>query len=82
MYFEKKKSSRVKGGEGMELDTFMFAKKFHQKIYKYASYILSKSFSNLLLGLHVKPKSIIITFFLIPTMPEIALEALILLMYL
>ena len=60
----------------------MFAKKVHQKIHKYASYLLSKCFSNLLLGLQVKPKLLIVTFFLIPTMVEAALEALILLMYL
>ena len=60
----------------------MFAKKVHQKIYKYASYLLSKCFSNLLLGLQVKPKYQIVTFFLIPTMTGAALEALLLLMYL
>ena len=60
----------------------MFAKKVHQKIYKYTSYLLSKCFSNLLLGLQVKPKFQIVTFFLIPTMAEAALEALLLPMYL
>ena len=69
----------VKGGGGAA--TFMFAKKLHQKIYKYASYLLSKCFSNLLLGIQVKPKYQIVTFFLIPTMAEAALEALLLLMY-
>ena len=60
----------------------MFAKKVYPKIYKYASYLLSKCFSNSLLGLQVKPKFLIVTFFLIPAMTEAALEALILLMYL
>ena len=77
--FRKKNPAGSKGGGA---DTFIFAKKIHQKIYKYASYLLSKCFSNLLLGLQVKPKFLIVTFFLIPAMTEAALEALILLMYL
>ena len=57
-------------------------KKSTKKIHKYALYLLSKYFSNLLLAIQVKPKFLIVTFFLIPTMAEAALEALILLMYL
>ena len=57
-------------------------KKSTKKINKYALYLLSKYFSNLLLAIQVKPKFLIVTFFLIPTMAEAALEALILLMYL
>ena len=60
----------------------MFAKEVHQRIYKYVSYLLSKCVSNLLLGLQVKPKYQIVTFFLIQTMAKAALEALSLLMYL
>ena len=41
----------------------MFAKRVHQKIYKYALYLLSNCFSNLLLGLQVKPKIEIVSFF-------------------
>ena len=57
-------------------------KKIHKEIYKYPSHLLSKRFSNLLLGLQVKPKFQIVIFFLIPTLVEAALEALSLLMYL
>ena len=56
----KKRLCRVKGGGAV---IFMFVKKVHQKIYKYASYLPSKCFSNLLLGLQVKPKLQIVTFF-------------------
>ena len=40
----------------------MFGKKNSQKIYKYPSYLLSRWFRNLLLGLQVKPKFQIVTF--------------------
>ena len=58
--FRKKNPVGSKGGGA---GTFMFAKKVHQKIYKYASYLLSKCFSNLLLGFQVKPKFQIVVFF-------------------
>ena len=77
--FCKKKSCRVKGGRG---GRFYVCKKNSPKIYKYALYLLLKCFSNLLFGLQVKPKFQIVTFFLIPTMAEVVLEALLLLMYL
>ena len=51
-------------------------KKVHKEIYKYPSNFLSKCFSNLLPGLQVKPTFQIVTFFLIPTMVEAALETL------
>ena len=55
-----KKNSVESKGSGV--DTFMFAIKVHQKIYKYASNLLSKCFNNLLLRLQVKPKFQIATF--------------------
>ena len=59
----------------------MVAKKVHKEIYKYPSHLPSKRFSNLLPRLQVKPKFQIATFFLMLTMSEAALEALLLLMY-
>ena len=59
-FFLKKQPVGSKGGGA---GTFMFAKRVHKKIYKYPPYLLSKCFSNLLLGLQIKPNFQNATFF-------------------